>query len=583
MGTLNLKTKAGLCLEYGAIDVVIFDLDGTLLDSEKLVQNDRRRTPFDVLRFTAESDFNTPLKRWKEVKEHLSFLIQCGVKVAVITESPRAYASTACYLLGIDFHILVPNHSMSDLNSKRRKIDFLIRGLRPESSFKTRSELLEARSKVLYMGNTVEDEITAQDFGIQYQDVEEFLDSKTSKFGKLIEHVSTVVKSEVRLNADGDCPHSQYSSIRKQMQQNSLSLLAQHETRIGILDNFAEVAKDIVGNSDVFNDFDANAPFVKPILHPFFITRHEYDSDSELKSKLFDVLEIHFGAEKIDLTTVNQGLTSISGYAHQRYRDSPLGQKLWLEIKNWKGSASGREVSLLHLEFISLCLSASISKSLSAQIICPVPSSTFSRDKPGRVSHRLAKRVSHLTHLPYFEAIKRGDGKDFYLNAEGLPFESKIVLIDDQLTTGSSLVRAIEVLLQEGSEPEEARVWSSSQLAALENSSLRAEDSQTFLGSSNSDFTFNPFLSSVAGVAQYSAGQEEQFIVTDFIFERERDWKNQFQILQDEISSLRFQIENLESDLKSKEFALSDMSDKVSFLTEKCWRLIEDQEASRLA
>jgi phosphoglycolate phosphatase-like HAD superfamily hydrolase len=580
---LNFATKTRLCLEDGAIDVVIFDLDGTLLDSEKLVANDRRRTPFDVLRFTAESEFTTPLTRWKEVKEHLSLLIQCGVKVAVITESPRAYASTACYLLGVDFHILLPNHSSSNFNSKRRKIDFLIRGLRPESSFKTRSELLEARSRVLYMGNTVEDEITAQDFGIQYQDVEEFLGSNTSKFGKLVEHVSAAAKNEVGLNSDAECRHSQYASIRKQMQLNSLSLLAQYETRIGILDNFAEVAKDIAGNSDVFNIVDANAPFLKPILHPFFITRYEYDNDSELRSKLFDVLEIHFGADKIDLAQVNQGLASISGYAHQRYRDSPLGQKLWLEIKNWKGSASGREVSLLHLEFISVCLSASISKSLSAQIICPVPSSAFSRDKPGRVSNRLAKRVSHLTQLPYFEAIKRDDGKELYLNSEGLPFQSKIVLIDDQLTTGSSLLRSIHVLLQAGSELEEARVWSSSQLAALENSSLSAEDSEIHSDSSNSDFPLSPFLSSMAGVAQYSVGQEEQFIVTDFIFERERDWNNQFQTLQDEISNLHFQIENLESELKSKEFALSDMSDKVSFLTEKCWRLIEEQEANRLA
>jgi hypothetical protein len=433
------------------------------------------------------------------------------------------------------------------------------------------------------MGNTAEDEITAQDFDIQYQGVEEFLGSKTNKLRKLIEHVSGVAKSEVGFNSDAECRHTQYASIRKRLQLNSLSLLAQFEDRIGMLDNFAEVAKGIAGNSDVFNFVDASAPFLKPILHPFFITRYEYDNDSELRSKLFEVLDIHFGAEKIDSAQVNQGLASISGYAHQRYRDSPLGQKLWLEIKNWKGSSSGREVSLLHLEFISVCLSASISKSLSAQIICPVPSTAFSRDKPGRVSNRLAKRVSHLTQLPYFEAIKRDDGKELLLNSEGLPFQSKIVLIDDQLTTGSSLLRSIDVLLQAGSELEEARVWSSSQLAALDTSSLRVEDSQFHSVSSISDFPLSPLLLSMSGVAQYSVGQEEQFIVTDFIFERERDLNNQFQTLQDEISRLHFQIENLESELKSKAFALSDMSDKVSFLMEKCWRLIEEQEANRLA
>jgi 3-deoxy-D-manno-octulosonate 8-phosphate phosphatase KdsC-like HAD superfamily phosphatase len=183
---------------FSGIDVVVFDLDGTLLDSEKLVDGRRRRTPYDLLKFTGDSDESTPLKKWKDVQKHLSYLIQCGIKVAVITESPKAYASTACFLLGIDFHILMPNNTDPSLNTKSKKLDFLLGGVKPNQDSSDKSETWNPGSKVLYVGDTRDDLFVARELSIYYQDIHEFLNSKSSNLKRFLRHMVDVIEAEPR-------------------------------------------------------------------------------------------------------------------------------------------------------------------------------------------------------------------------------------------------------------------------------------------------------------------------------------------------------------------------------------------------
>jgi len=463
---------------FSGIDVVVFDLDGTLLDSEKLVEGERRRTPYDLLRFTGDSDETTPLKKWKDVQKHLSYLIQCGIKVAVITESPKAYASTACFLLGIDFHILIPNSTDPALNTKSKKLAFLSSGLKPEPQSSKSSAAWNPGSKVLYVGNTRDDESAARELSIYYQDIHNFLNSKSSNLKRFLRHMSDVVEAESAGDSAESCRHSKHRSTRRLHQSTSLQHLSLDRVKAGNAASFSEITANLPDECLAFYELEETKPYLKPILHPDFVTRYEYEHSEPLLSRLFHALHVQFGSHSLDTSKVHKDLANLEIFAHLSYRHSLLGQKLWLRIKDWKGASSGPEVSLLHLEFIAICMSASISIEANQAVIVPTPSSVFSQAKPGRISHRLAKRISNLTGHAYFEAIGRQDGKQLVLNPKGIPFESTVILIDDQLTTGGTISRAVNALLDGGVGEVQIRVWTASSFSLDEDGTNQIVDSQ---------------------------------------------------------------------------------------------------------
>jgi hypothetical protein len=475
---LGLSGSSVQSCVFSGIDVVVFDLDGTLLDSEKLVEGERRRTPYDLLRFTGDSDETTPLKKWKDVQKHLSYLIQCGIKVAVITESPKAYASTACFLLGIDFHILIPNNTDPALNTKSKKLAFLSSGLKPEPKSSFGSATWNPGTKMLYVGNTENDEAVAKELSIYYQDIHGFLNSKISNLKKFLRHMSEVVEAEAGEDPFGSCRHSKHRSNRRLHQATSLQHLSLDRVKVGNIASFSEITLNLPDECLAFYELEETKPYLRPILHPDFVTRYEYEHSEPLLSRLFHALHVQFGSHSLDTSKVHKDLANLETFAHLSYRHSLLGQKLWLRIKDWKGTSSGPEVSLLHLEFIAICMSASISIEANHAVIVPTPSSVFSQVKPGRISHRLAKRISNLTGHAYFEAIGRQDGKQLLLNPKGIPFESTVILIDDQLTTGSTISRAVNALSEGGVAEIQIRVWTASSFSLDEDVSKQSNDVQ---------------------------------------------------------------------------------------------------------
>ncbi len=463
---------------FSGIDVVVFDLDGTLLDSEKLVERDRRRTPYDLLRFTGDSDETTPLKKWKDVQKHLSYLIQCGIKVAVITESPKAYASTACFLLGIDFHILIPNNTDPALNTKSKKLAYLSSGLKPDPQSSNSSAAWNPGAKMLYVGNTRDDESAAKELSIYYQDIHNFLSSKSSNLKRFLRHMADVVEAESGGDSAEGCRHSKHRSNRRLRQSTSLQHLSLDRVMSGNVSSFSEITANLPAECLAFYELEDAKPYLRPIIHPDFVTRYEYEHSEPLLSRLFHALHVQFGSHSLDTSRVHKDLANLETFAHLSYRHSLLGQKLWLRIKDWKGNSSGPEVSLLHLEFIAICMAASISIEETHAVIVPTPSSVFSQVKPGRISHRLAKRISNLTGHAYFEAIGRQDGKQLLLNPKGIPFESTVILIDDQLTTGSTISRAVNALSEGGVGGVQIRVWTASSFSLDEDGTNQRIDYQ---------------------------------------------------------------------------------------------------------
>ena len=136
--------------------VVVFDIDGTLADTaniELLISNNR--SSFDVLSLTPPMDSQKRLLFDNSMIFKISYLIQCGIHVYLITRAPKPYASTLTYLLGIDFCGLIPsNPTFTSVAAKLARI----------------CEITGAeKSEMLYVGDQEEDELEARRFGCFFQ------------------------------------------------------------------------------------------------------------------------------------------------------------------------------------------------------------------------------------------------------------------------------------------------------------------------------------------------------------------------------------------------------------------------------
>ena len=124
---------------------------------------------------------------------------------------------------------------------------------------------------------------------------------------------------------------------------------------------------------------------------------------------------------------------------------------------------------LHYLELIALCMAASMYLPDAPALIVPIPASTFSDDKPGEVSNRLALRISDLAGIPLLNLFSKNENRLFIPNQGRLPFSRDIFLIDDQLTTGSNVEQVLKALEELGIELNRVQlfVWTSTKFELL--------------------------------------------------------------------------------------------------------------------
>jgi hypothetical protein len=143
-----------------SIHAVVFELDGTLANTAHLDIDDH--TPAKLL--AAAPPNSQGASPWVNGRSSTpgSFLA-AGYRVAIITRSPRMYAWTLVWLLGVDFEVLIPGgfappgQPGQASSSPKHKLAYLARrwGLRPE--------------QVLYIGDTDEDRACAGHVGTRYE------------------------------------------------------------------------------------------------------------------------------------------------------------------------------------------------------------------------------------------------------------------------------------------------------------------------------------------------------------------------------------------------------------------------------
>jgi hypothetical protein len=445
------------------LKVVVFDLDGTLADTaniELLFSNNR--SSFDVLSLTPPMDSQKRLLFDNSMIFKISYLIQCGIHVYLITRAPKPYASTLTYLLGIDFCGLIPsNPTFPSVSSKLAHI----------------SEITGAdKSEMLYVGDLEEDELEARKFGCFFQ----YPTWANAHIGKN-DHLSIWFElCYQRTVKDGHA-----TGVSKILESKYEERIKRHALVSQIIQEdiiFSESfsicdSKGSILLNDVFRIPTASDIVLKPFINPHILTRFEYESNDDLKFNLFELIKLA-NLSSIPILPPNPetsiALSEVDLYAAVDYWKQPsLGSNLWTLIKNWNQSkGSGPKIHLHYLEIVALGISSGIYMrrqdiETESAFIVPVPSTRISSDHPGQISFRLAHRISQLTEIPLLSLITKEENGEFVSTMQRYPFSKSIYLIDDQITSGKNVIKSVETLRKLGVENLSVFVWSASKFEKL--------------------------------------------------------------------------------------------------------------------
>lgn len=438
------------------LKVVVFDLDGTLADTaniELLVNN--YRSPFDLLSITPAMDEQKRLLFDKSMIWKISYLIQCGIHVYLITKAPKPYASTLSYLLGIDFCGLIPSNST--LATVGQKLAYI--------SKITKSE----KSEMLYIGDLEEDEKSAGEFGCFFQ----FPTWTKEHIGKRdrIEHWFKICGE--RVNKEGEA-----TGVSKILESKYEERLLLQDALTSRSDQELDFSENLISCNFPVNKLHENVfskpalpdVLMKPFVNPHLFTRFEYETDQSLRIKLFNLLNFAgLGPQQIKSPSsfMTAKFADVELHCSVGYRSEVLGSSLWQIIKDWKGIGSGPRVHLHFMELVALGMSASLYFRDEFAVIVPVPPTQISSEHPGQISFRLAHRISQLTEIPLLNLMTKDENGLIKANYARYPFSRPVYLIDDQITTGKNAQKCIEALHEIGVTDIKVFTWSSSKFELM--------------------------------------------------------------------------------------------------------------------
>jgi len=451
--------------------VVVFDLDGTLADTKNLSQN--RRVPSQVLEQSPPEDSSPSLLRRIDFQYEIAILIHSGIPVYIITRAPVSYASTLVFLLGIDFEELIPNSNKYP--TPESKIQYII-----EKNNCSPGE-------ILYIGDTDDDFQVAKRLGTRYQKIEDIIESSgesVQSFQNLVKHCEQVSDSDTSKVLKSTSQSLKINQEKSDRDQENIFNWIREDMEIG--KNLEQVLgelqyEDVYPFNDKNIDVDElDKVILRPLISPRFISRYQYDTDSDIKMNTFQMItNLGYGPKLINAPYDLSGITSrnkIEIWANFKYSDK---SKWWKFIKDWKITYSGPEPKLHHLEFIALTMSANIYfGDDSPLLIVPIPSSPFSESRPAETSMRLAYRVAELSEVPIENIFVKKNNNiellDINFNFNNIK-DKKIILLDDQITEGKHALECINLLLENGIANIRVQTWTSSkfELQEKENKAAR--------------------------------------------------------------------------------------------------------------
>lgn len=425
------------------IQTVIFDLDGTLADTAGIT--DGKRLPAQVLSLSKPWESSPSLLMHGDLKSQINLLMSSGIRIYVITRAPKAYASTLIFLLGIDFHALIPYSSK--FPTVESKLEYIIKLEKVKPG------------EVLYIGNEDADESAARAVGICYQDIGEVYERR--------DNYQTHLQATIKLCDTADISDSPSGKIIAKRQQAHIDKRIELREHVENNEPLSELDYYQIFCSNGFNNKFLSSDILEPFIKPSFISRYEYDNDYHIRKELLDIIiKLGFTCKLIKTPfNIPEYFDEVFVYSHYKYDDM---SHWWTSIKNWHYPNSGPKPELLHLEFIALTMAAFLQNLDLPIVLVPIPSTEFSAQKPSETSLRLAHRVAQLSGVPLFNMFKKdADGK-IYSEYKNINFERTIFLLDDQLTKGDNSIQCLNILADNYAQDVSIYTWTSKHFDVIE-------------------------------------------------------------------------------------------------------------------
>ena len=486
---------------------VVFDLDGTLADTASWVLG--RRAPFHVLERCPVGEPPVEVTITDEHRRLPGELIARGYRTAIITRSPGAYASTLIGLLQLDAERVMASNAAPQAADKLRKLA-IAWGIQTE--------------EILYVGDTEDDQTQADSASTEFllvdpedHDMPAVLlerlpgpDDRSTPVppaGQIIPSGPSGMRCSECLVAlapiQGETPRVCWNrACRVEFggpQQASFTMddvidtirsgaplaLGQIETLETLADHDLAAAAGVVAlrqypaqyrvrlQTLILRHLPAEARECVTTLDltesrfgfdPRLLTLNEINGEFRTESaaaaaKVFPPLRFQT-RPVLDHPELTFQLRAMWPYWNQNYK---YGQDLWQAAKNWgRGMRSGPEVHQSLLSFVALVLAGNALSETDQPgfAIVPAPSHTMSSQQPGQCSLRLGQRVAEILDCEFINVLeKRRRGR--FACQHDLTGRT-VVLVDDQITNGTTVNGCVKALVEAGAEVVRVLVWSSS-------------------------------------------------------------------------------------------------------------------------
>jgi len=440
------------------ISTVIFDLDETLADTGFLPAG--RRSPSQLLSPGLGG------REWvsdQSLADLPGELIARGYSVAIATRSPQAYASTLIHLLGTDTQALWASCGSGLAKAERITQEIGKRNVPP--------------TECLYVGDGDHDREIAAMVGCQYVHVSDarsgvllaslpnlscvpqhrrppkWDDRDFTNVDYLFEATQFGDYPEYELKESGQLDEDERTAFACALLKIAPQKRSRRENQLTLFAGLTpEHASCIV----------LETPFLR--VDPRIVTRVELRRDAELRRAYLEGLGRSIPGLRFQLDVGAMAVEIRSAVHYQSAWGHALGK-----VKNYGDHdrngvyRSGSEPELGGLDFIADVITAQ-ALDLADSIVVPNPSNPYTDRQPGEVSRRLAHLVAQRLRLPVAEILQR-QGVD-YVPSQFVPWGMlginefgetdmvhrkvghgrRAILIEDQITTGNSINRAVAAL-----------------------------------------------------------------------------------------------------------------------------------------
>lgn len=433
------------------IKLLVLDLDGTIALTEKYDGRDQQRNPSVLLQTIRPGISGKSLLASEFLPKFLSNSLKCGIEVAIITRAPKPYASTLLNILGIDYLECWPAPGYQI--SRAGKLQSLL------ISHKINS------TEMLYIGDEIGDMVAAREVKCKFVfpdwttgspniTSEHRKNTDTSIFDQLKKDISSALTEEgVNTNPYWGNKEKRIEITRDKVQELVQRPRITPNTAASLSSTFWEQGDDFFFHKDFIS-----AKMFRPILNAQFCTRYDYENDPNIKRQLMGIMRLRFPRYRFEFSR-NPDPPKTRFSAHVNYR-SPLGDALWEPGKNWNRKKSGPDVHQHLMEFVALVMASHLAEEPVKPTLIPVPSSEFSVSQPGENSLRLAYRISELSECPIMPLLRKDDNKKITAITNTLDSKQTYLLIDDQLTSGTTMLNCKEFLKKQFGVTADYYAWS---------------------------------------------------------------------------------------------------------------------------